>query len=98
MVLPGEGPHDPLPPARVSGPFDPEALLRLLADFGVEYVLAGGFAGVLHGARRPTTGTLRRLDVPPSDAETTAECSGVPRTASSPCSRRSVTHPSVKES
>lgn len=34
--------------------FDPLGWVEQLQRHGVEYVLVGGFAGVLHGARRPT--------------------------------------------
>ena len=35
-------------------PLDPERILRLLNQAGVEYVLIGGFAVVIHGYERPT--------------------------------------------
>jgi hypothetical protein len=34
--------------------FDPEQLLATLVKAGVEFVLVGGYAAVLHGASRPT--------------------------------------------
>jgi hypothetical protein len=34
--------------------FDPEQLLGVLVEEGVEFVLVGGYAAVLHGASRPT--------------------------------------------
>jgi predicted nucleotidyltransferase len=46
--------------------FDPERLLAVLGDEGVDFVLVGGYAAVLHGASRPT----QDVDVTPS---TTAE-------------------------
>jgi len=30
--------------------FDPEAMLRILTDHGVQYVLIGGLAATLHGS------------------------------------------------
>lgn len=34
--------------------FEPELLLAALVEAGVEFVLVGGYAAVLHGASRPT--------------------------------------------
>jgi hypothetical protein len=34
--------------------FDPERLLAVQVDEGVEFVVVGGYAAVLHGASRPT--------------------------------------------
>ena len=38
----------------MSSAFDPEAMLRLLSDHSVEYVLIGGLAGTLHGSPHVT--------------------------------------------
>jgi hypothetical protein len=42
--------------------FDPEQLLATLVKAGVEFVLVGGYAAVLHGASRPT----EDLDITPA--------------------------------
>jgi hypothetical protein len=34
--------------------FEPEGLLTILVDEGVDFVIIGGYAAVLHGASRPT--------------------------------------------
>ncbi len=49
--------------------FDPELLLAVLIEEGVDFVLIGGYAAVLHGASRPT----EDVDVTPAtDAENLA--------------------------
>ena len=42
--------------------FEPERLLEVLVDQGVDFVLVGGYAAALHGASRPT----EDVDVTPS--------------------------------
>ncbi|HVW80260.1 MAG TPA: hypothetical protein VHB69_04900 [Mycobacteriales bacterium] len=44
--------------------FDPERLLEILVDEGVDFVLVGGYAALLQGATRPT----QDVDVTPSTA------------------------------
>jgi len=34
--------------------FDPDRLVELFDAYGVDYVLVGGYAGLLHGSSRPT--------------------------------------------
>jgi predicted nucleotidyltransferase len=45
--------------------FDPEHLLEVLVDEGVDFVLVGGYAAVLHGASRPS----EDVDVTPAMTE-----------------------------
>lgn len=42
--------------------FDPQGVVEILDEHGVEYVLIGGYAAQLHGATRPTTD----IDITPS--------------------------------
>ncbi len=44
--------------------FDPERLLEILVDEGVDFVLVGGYAALLQGGTRPT----QDVDVTPSTA------------------------------
>lgn len=50
------------PDAATVEPFDATPILRILEHHGVEYVVVGGFAAVVHGATRPT----RDIDITPA--------------------------------
>lgn len=49
----------------MAAPFDPECLFRALAERGVDYVLIGGLAAVLHGS----TAMTNDADIVPAPAE-----------------------------
>lgn len=50
--------------------FDPERLLAILVDEGVEFVIVGGYAALLHGASRPT----EDVDVTPATTTQNLTC------------------------
>lgn len=50
-------------------PFDPAAILRILEEHGVRYVLIGGLAGTLYGSPHVTT----HVDITPDDGRDNLE-------------------------